>query len=113
MAKEQIDIKEFIPIGKDNSISSGELSDLLGISNRDVRRSIERYRENRHEYVIISSSHCKGYYRTKNKEEIEAFIKEMDNRAKKIFYNTKQARIFASEIGQQYLNLEGKKDESN
>ncbi len=73
-----------IPIGKRHAISRETLSGLWNLSDREVRAVIAdlRKQDNNDEYVIISSSGGKGYYRTTDIEEILAYKKEILNRAR-------------------------------
>lgn len=90
---------EDVPIGKENAISRYELCKLWGdISERTVRSFIASLREmdNGDDYVIVSLSHCRGYYRTSDPEEIKAYRKETMNRAKNTFIPLKKVNRILS-----------------
>ena len=64
-----------IPFGKKNAISLNSLSAGTGINERDVRRAIESARANG--VVILNDYNGKGYYKSKNMDEIyEAYWRE-------------------------------------
>ena len=80
-------LEELLPTNKENAVSKYELAELFSTSEREVRKAIELLREQTHDYVIVSSSHFKGYYKTKNPAEIQQYIDEQTGRAKKILCN--------------------------
>ena len=88
-----------IPIGKQHAISREELQKLWGLSERGVRAVIAELRQedNGDEYVVVSSSGGKGYYRTKNINEIAEFKKETMNRARHTFAPLKKVNRILSE----------------
>ena len=107
MNKEQV--TDYIPFGKENAISIGELQDLTGFTNRGVRRMIERARKEETSFVIVSSAHFKGYYKTTDKTEIQEFVKEQTRRAIKTLYNLKSAKKFLGEVDQFKIIWESEK----
>lgn len=77
-----------IPIGRENAISKEELQELWGFSSeRVVRNTVAELRkiDNGDNFVIVSLSSCKGFYRTDNPEDILRYKKETLNRAKHTF----------------------------
>lgn len=77
-----------IPIGKENAISKEELQKKWGLtSERAVRQTIAELRkiDNGDNFVIVSLSTSKGFYRTDDPEEILKYKKETLNRAKHTF----------------------------
>ena len=77
-----------IPIGKENAITKEELQKLWSLSSeRVVRRTVAELRkiDNGDNFVIVSLSNCKGFYRTDDPEEILKYKKETLNRAKHTF----------------------------
>lgn len=92
------DLEELIPY--DKPITRSELKDLLHVSDRLIRRSIEELREQGHDYVIVASSHGKGYCKTRDEAKITEYIEEQTRRAKKILWNLKQAKRFLGEKDQ-------------
>lgn len=100
MQEKEKEVIELIPFGKENAISLNELQDLVHMNKRNIRRAIEKDRENINDYVIVSSCKFKGFYKTKNTKEIELFIEEQTKRAKKILWNLKAAKQFLGEKDQ-------------
>lgn len=78
---------ESIPIGKENAILREELCDLWGKSARSVRRIIEKLRkqDNGDDFVIVSTAHQAGYFRSDNRDDITAFKAEVTRRGKHTF----------------------------
>lgn len=77
-----------IPIGKENAISKERLQELWGLgSERAVRQTIAELRkiDNGDNFIIVSLSSCKGFYRTDDPEDILRYKKETLNRAKHTF----------------------------
>ncbi len=76
-----------IPIGRENAVTKFELMRKWNRSERAVRFIIQELRQvdNGDEYVIVSFSGGKGYYRTDNREEIEAYKRETIRRARHTF----------------------------
>jgi len=93
-------VVEFIPYGKSSAVSISDLKDLTNLKNRAIRIAIEKEREKENDFVIISSSKFKGYYKSKDKAEIQAYILEQTKRAKKILWNLKTAKKFLGEKDQ-------------
>lgn len=83
-----------IPIGKENAVTYKELCLKWHCSERQVRSILHQlsFFDNNDDYVIIRSSHGKGFYRTNDSGEIESYIKECTNRASNIFKTLKKAR---------------------
>ena len=71
-------ITDYIPYGKDHAISRAELARITGLKDREVRKAIKR--ELGRGTVILSSAAARGYWRTDDTAEIEAFIRESDHR---------------------------------
>lgn len=91
-----INIAEYIPFGANNAIKRNVLVDLLGCSDREVRRMIEVARQEG--AVILNFSDGKGYFRPEKKEEVEKYIRQEEARAKSIFFNLKSAKIALRKI---------------
>ena len=81
-----MDILQYIPHGKENAISRGELSRLLKKSDRQARKLIEQERQRG--IPILSSSKGEGYWLSEDISEIRAFLKESENRIKTEKRNT-------------------------
>lgn len=90
-----------IPAGKDNAISRAELMRRWEMSERMVRKTIQELRaaDFGDDYVIISSSSGKGYYKSDSVEEIEAFKKEVTNRGRHTFLPLRKVnRILSGKV---------------
>lgn len=76
-----------IPIGRENAISYTDLMDAWGKTKRDVRATLHDLsrQDNGDGYILIRSSGHKGFYRTDDREEIEAYRRETLNRARRTF----------------------------
>ena len=83
-----------IPIGRENAITYPQLCALWHCSERQVRKILHQlsYYDNNDNYVLIRSSHGKGFYKTDNPIEIQIYITECSNRAMSIFSTLKKAR---------------------
>lgn len=84
-----MDVLAHLMFGKDNAISRTELSIKTGLSDRQVRRSIEILRR---DYLICNDQDGKGYYRPRDTKEIRRYFKQEDARAKAILRRLKLAR---------------------
>lgn len=76
-----MDIKDFIPRGKENAISREMLRTLTGCSDREIRKMIREARLNHEGSFILSSSDVSGYWLSDNLTEVRAFLLETYNRA--------------------------------
>ena len=105
-----IDYYSEIPIGKENAVSRYRLAANWHVSERRVRKIIQELRaaDFGDEYVIVSSSHGRGYYRTDNLEEIEKFKREVVNRAKHTFLPLKKVNRILGHAGQMEFDLDEK-----
>ena len=77
-----------IPIGIDNAITKEELMFLWGVSTeRQVRLIIAELRaqDNGDDYVIISLSNKKGFWRSNDPVEVQTFKRELMSRAQHTF----------------------------
>lgn len=76
-----------LPIGKKNAITKIELQCKWGMSERMVRKTISDLRamDLDDDFVIVSLSTGKGYFKTNDIDEIRAFKKEVTNRGRHTF----------------------------
>lgn len=95
-----------IPVGKENAITYPELCEKWQLSERQVRRILHELStyENNDNYVLIRSSHGKGFYKTDNIADIERYINECTNRARKIFLTLRKARRVLKENSYEGVN---------
>ncbi len=83
-------IKEYLKKGKENAISRAQLCEITGLSDREVRGAI--FEEREAGVLILSDSGARGYWLPGSVEELEAYAKQMEKRAKKIFIASRAAR---------------------
>lgn len=76
-----------IPVGRENAITYPELCLLWNCSERKVRSILHElsYWDNDDEYILIRSSHGRGFYKTDNVQDIEKYKRECTNRARHTF----------------------------
>lgn len=79
-----MDILEFIPYGRENAVKRSYLRDLLGVTDVEMRRMIA---EARKQVPIINLQDGQGYYRPRQKEDLERYILQEKSRAKAILQN--------------------------
>lgn len=89
------EIMSMLPMGKENAISSAELTRVLRLKNkRELQLRIARERA---AGALILSSTTGGYYTSCNRDEVLEFIRTLENRAKHTFSALKTARKFLKE----------------
>lgn len=89
-----MNIIDFIPYGKEYAISRAELKKRTGMDDRRIRSMIKSANlllEPKNE-AIISSSGARGYWRTDDLLEMEAYLRESDHRKKIISVNDSPIR---------------------
>lgn len=88
-----------IPIGKNNAITYPELCKKWGTGERMVRKILHdlSYYDNGDRYILIRSSHGKGFYKTDDVQEINRYRVECTNRAKRTFAPLRKIRRVLSE----------------
>lgn len=85
-------LKNVIPRGQENAISTVDLMGAAGYENiRTFRRDIRKLRV-QGEVILSSTKKGGGYYRPQNAGEVRRFIRQEEHRAKSIFYALKTAR---------------------
>lgn len=99
-----MDILEFIPYGKENAVNRHDLSQIVGLSDRDTRRAIADARKTT---PIINLSDGNGYYRPTNKEELYRYILQENARAMHILKNIQVAtKEYNKIVGQTELDID-------
>ena len=88
-----------IPHGRENAISRRELSDRLGMSDREARRAISAARAGG--LLIINSSDGAGYYQTEELSEIRRQYRQEKARLKAIYAATKPMRDLLKNAGEE------------
>lgn len=97
-----------IPIGKENAVSKERLAEMWGYkTERAVREKIAEMRaiDNGDNYVIVSLSNNKGYYRTDDANEIMAFKNEVTSRAKHTFIPLKKVNRVLLDLDSKQLEM--------
>lgn len=75
-----------IPKEKENAATYVSLTVKWGCKEREVRRRLHELslHDFGDDYILIRSSHGKGFYKTRNVEEIEAYKRECVSRSNKV-----------------------------
>lgn len=89
-------------IGADNAVSRSMLASMLGTSERDIRRLVNR--ERRAGLPICSDTERAGYFRPATLADVERFARSMERRARHTAQVAEAARRYLDETtGQQRL----------
>lgn len=90
-----------IPEGRENAITYAELCVMWNCSERTVRHILHNLsrEDNGDDYILIRSSHGKGFFKTKDINEIEKYRKECVNRAVHTFAPLKKINRVAQKQG--------------
>lgn len=97
-----------IPIGKQNAVSKERLAEMWGYATeRHVREIIAKLRamDNGDNYVIVSLSKNKGFYRTDDIEEVKAYKNETTKRARNTFIPLKKVNRVLMDMDSGQLEL--------
>ena len=76
-----------LPIGRENAVTYTELCLCWGLNQRSVRNllhELSRY-DSGDNYILIRSANGRGFYRTDNTAEIEAYKRECLKKGRSIF----------------------------
>lgn len=100
-------IEGLLPIGKENAVTTQELVKMSGCgSARELQQRIAYEREHG---AIICSGSGRGYWKPKNRQEIQQFVKTMNARALNTLKAARSAkRALRVPEGQQTMNGDGK-----
>lgn len=76
-----------LPTGKENAATYQTLCDMWGRTERTVRSILHELSlfDNGDDYILIRSASGKGFYKTDNAEEIEAYKRECLSRGRSVF----------------------------
>lgn len=90
---ENINIVDYIPVGKNNAVTRLQLRIATRMSDRKIRDAIA---EARRDIPIINDQSGRGYYIPTEEELPEArrFLEQEERRAKSIFWSMKALRAF-------------------
>lgn len=83
---------EDIPIGKENALEYGELCYIWRCDQRKARAILHELSlyDNGDNYILIRSGKCKGFYKTDDESEIQAFKRECLNKGRSVFAPVKK-----------------------
>ena len=93
-----------IPIGKENAVDYPTLRRMWTVKDREVRailHELSRY-DNGDDFILIRSSGCKGFYKTDDPAEIEAYKRECLKRGRNVFAPVKKINRVLNANGEQY-----------
>lgn len=104
--KTEFPIMSLLLVGKENAISTTELVRLTGCkSARDLQ---ERIAYERNHGAVICSGSGRGYWKPKDRQEIQEFVRTMDARALNTLRAAKSARAALKiPAGQQVIEGSG------
>ena len=88
--KAEFPIMNLLPVGKENAISTADLVRLTGC--KSARELQERIALERNTGAVICSGSGRGYWRPKDRQEIQEFVRTMDARALNTLRAAKSAR---------------------
>ena len=96
-----------IPIGKNNAVTYPILRMWWNLNDREVRRALHELSsfDNGDNYVLIRSGKSKGFYKTDDQREIEAYKRECLNKGRSVFAPVKKINRILSGNGKQYSML--------
>lgn len=104
MAKHHLELYwQEIPEGKENAVDYPRLCEMWGRSEREARRILHELSlyDNGDDFVLIRSGKSKGFYKTDDLDEIEAYRKECLSKGRSIFAPVKKCnRILKAESKQ-------------
>lgn len=104
MAKHHLELYwQELPIGKVNAATYPVLMYTWNKSEREVRRILHELSlyDNGDDFVLIRSGKSRGFYKTDNKDEIEAYRKECLSKGRSVFAPVKKCnRILKAESKQ-------------
>ncbi len=105
--KTEFPIMSLLPVGRENAISTGDLVKLTGCKSARALQKRIAYERNRG--AVICSDSGRGYWRPKDRQEIQQFIKTMNSRALNTLKATRSAKT-ALKVpnGQQVIEGSGK-----
>ena len=104
-----------IPIGAKNAVSYEELSAKWHRTHRGVRKILELLgtADTGDDYILIRSSHGRGFFRTKDRRLIHRYRKEIINRANNVLKPlNKIYRLKARIVGKTVRNRSASVDEA-
>lgn len=93
-----------IPTEKNKAVTYDELTMWWNVNQREVRKILHELSayDNGDNYVLIRSGKNKGFYKTDDQKEIEAYKRECLNKGKSIFAPVKKINRILSENNSQF-----------
>lgn len=93
-----------IPVGKANAITYDELRTAWECTERTARAILHELSvyDNGDNYILIRSGGCKGFYKTDDEAEIQAYKRECLNKGRSVFAPVKKINRVLSENIEQY-----------
>lgn len=93
-----------IPTVKEEAVTYEELTMWWGESHRQVRKILQQLSayDNGDDYVLIRSGKGKGFYKTHDKDEIEAYKKECLHKGRSVFAPIKKINRVLSANTEQF-----------
>ena len=105
--KTEFPIMSLLSVGKENAISTADLVQLTGC--KSARELQERIAYERNHGAVICSGSGRGYWKPKDRQEIQEFVRTMDARALNTLRAAKSARAALKiPAGQQVIEGSGK-----
>lgn len=101
-------IEDYIPEGRENAVSRGELERVTGLRDRAVRQEIKlaNRRITQEGKAILSSSGGKGYWVTEDPVEMAEYLQESTHRARSQYLNDAPIRsLFMRLSGEKTVNV--------
>lgn len=97
-----------LPIGKENAVTRSELASRWGVCERSVRALLHElsHYDNGDDYILIRSSKNKGFYRTSDPEDIEAYRNECINKGRSNFAPLRKINRVIASIGESQFSFE-------
>lgn len=92
-----------IPVGKSNAIAYETLCVMWGCDKRTARAILHELSlyDNGDNYILIRSGGCKGFYKTDDENEIQAYKRECLNKGRSVFAPIKKInRVLSADAGQ-------------
>lgn len=92
-----------IPVGKSNAIAYEALCVLWGCDKRTARAILHELSlyDNGDNYILIRSGGCKGFYKTDDENEIQAYKRECLNKGRSVFAPIKKInRVLSADAEQ-------------
>lgn len=93
-----------IPVGKENAVTYDQLRIMWGCNERKARAILHELSayDNGDNYILIRSSGCKGFYKTDDEADIQAYKRECLNKGKSVFAPVKKINRVLNENAQQF-----------